>query len=157
PAHVMGAHRPGERDVRVRVEASRELDRMVIEAAGHLVPAAAVEGGLLPLGPVADAVLELLGGAVGGVGDATGAAAPGAGAGVGVVVVAPAELGVQPDGGDLGVVPGDLIGGGAGGGGDLRQALDLLGVGDAPFEGAHPSHRAADHQGPAVDAELPAQ
>src|SRR5699024_9012217 len=92
PAHVMGAHRPGERDVGVRVEPSCELARMMVEVAGHLVPAPAVEGVLLPLGPVAEAVLELFGGAIRGVCDAPGDAEPGPWAVVGLVVVAPTEV-----------------------------------------------------------------
>src|SRR5699024_9898247 len=137
-----------------RVEPSCELARMMVEVAGHLVPAPAVEGVLLPLGPVAEAVLELFGGAIRGVCDAPGDAEPGPWAVVGLVVVAPTEVGIEPDGGYLGVVPGDLVRSGPGRGGDHRQALHLVGVGDAPFEGAHPSHRAADHQRPAVDAQL---
>src|SRR5699024_12363808 len=111
---VVGLHRLHQHQVGVGVETPGERVRMVVEIAGHLVAAVPAQWVLAVLGTVGEPALQLLGGAIGGVGDTAGRPEPLPGASTGgmVVVVAAMEGGIGTDRGELGGVSGELIGAG---------------------------------------------
>ena len=70
------------------------------------------------------------------------------------VVVAPAEGGIGLDGPHLQATEGDLVGTGRPSNGEDEGLAEPLGMAHTPFEDPHATHRASDHGGPAVDAEM---
>ena len=124
---------------------------MVIQVGLHR-QAAAVQGVLVVLGDAAKALVELGGGAVGGVRDLAGQCQAGGRAGTRVVVSA-APRGIQLDGADLRVCPRGLVGGRLCAGGDDDEAAHALRVRDRPFDGAVAAQGGADDDVPRVDAE----
>ena len=149
---VVGEHRAAQRHVGARVEAARQLLAVVVQVRLDGQPAAP-QGVLVVLRDAAEALVQLGGGAVGGVGDLAGQGEAPGGADGERVVVAPAPVRVELDGADLRVGPGGLLRGGPRARGDDHEALDAVGAGDRPLDGALPAQGGADDEGPGAHSE----
>ena len=144
-ADVPAVHGLGQQHVAAGVEPAGELVGVVVEVGGDGEPA-------VVLHLVAEALSELERAAVGQVRDPAGDAEPVDGR-IGQRVVAAGPARVGPDGGLLGGLGADLVGGGHRAGGEEEQRRHPVGQRDGPLERPHAAHRAADDAGPPVHAE----
>lgn len=149
-------HRLNEGDVRVRVEATRELVAVEVEVRLDGESSPGTQWADLALPAAFEPAVQLRRAAVVEQGHAPGQGQPPGGtfAVWSVVVVARAEERVGADHFDLYRVLRDLVGGGGGRRGQHGQSLDAVRNLDRPFQGVHTAHRAADHRGETIDAEL---
>ena len=156
PTHVVGVHRLGQDEIGVRVETSRQLAGVVVEVGldGEATSVTRAQRVLAELGGATEALVELGLRAVGDVGDTTRETQARVRAAVARVVVAAREVGIVPDGQQLRLAPGDLVGRGAGRRREDDAAVDVVRVRDRPLDGSHAAHRAAHDGSDPADAEV---